>query len=191
MACILPASHFAGPNCHRSKTVEEELAYRAQKAQEQQLDVFRTQINMYFETDDETPGAPMPLVKHVLAAFCGWPAEEVEARLARLGHVIDGAWVLFPTAMWRATWLAAGVPAPHPERCAAVRTLRLRSSATAVFRSALEAKRLRAAKATRLRQTSAGLPSRTSRSAPPSPARGDGLLAAPNAAFFEQFRFHG
>lgn len=181
------------PNCHRSKGVEEELAYRAQKVQEQRLDVFRTQLNLYFEPAEHGgAGAPLPLVEHTMTEFCGWPAEEVEARLASLGHVVDGAGVtaLYPAAMWRATWVAAGAPPPHPERCAAVRTLRLRSSATTVFRSELEGKRLRAAKVVRMRQTAAGLASRPSRSAPPSPARGDGLPAPPNAALFEQFRFN-
>lgn len=181
------------PNCHRAKGVEEDLAYRARKVQEQRLEVFRTQINLYFEPAEHGgAGAPLPLVKHAMTDFCGWPAEEVEARLASLGHDVDGAGVtaLYPAAMWRATWVAAGAPPPHPERCAAVRTLRLRSSATAVFRSELEAKRLSAAKALRLRQTAAGVASRRApRSAPPSPARGDGLPAPPNAALFEQFRF--
>jgi hypothetical protein len=182
------------PNCHRKKTVEEDLAYRARKVQEQRFEVFRTQVNMYFETAEHGgAGAPLPLVKHVMTDFCEWPADDVESRLASLGHVVDGAGVtaLYPTTMWRATWLAAGAPPPHPERCAAVRTLRLRSSASAVFRGELESRRLRAAKATRLRQTAAGLASRVpSRSAPPSPARGDGLSAPPNAALFEQFRFN-
>jgi hypothetical protein len=185
------------PNCHRRKTVEEELAYRAQKVQDQRLEVYRTQINLYFEkadpdtSDAATPGAPFPLVKHVLTDFCGWPSAEVEPRLASLGHVADGAGsALFPAAIWRAVWTAAGVPSPHPTRCATVHTLRLRSSATAVFRSEMEAKRLRAAKAARSRQTAAGLASRAARSAPPSPARGDGLMAAPNAALFEKFRFN-
>ena len=180
------------PNCHRAKGVEEDLAYRAQKVQEQRLDVFRTQINLYFEPAEHGgAGAPLPLVKHVLTEFCGWPADEVEPRLASLGHVTDDAGLaLFPAAMWRAVWTAAGVPSPHPTRCATVHTLRLRSSATAVFRSELEGKRLRAAKVVRMRQTAAGLASRPSRSAPPSPARGDGLSATPNAALFEQFRFN-
>ena len=161
--------------------------------QEQRLEVFRTQLGLYFEPAEHGgAGAPLPLVKHVSTEFCGWPADEVESRLASLGHVADDAGLaLFPAAMWRAVWMAAGVPSPHPTRCATVHTLRLRSSATAVFRSELEAKRLRAAKVVRMRQSAAGLATRAlSRSAPPSPARGDGLLAAPNAALFEQFRFN-
>jgi hypothetical protein len=184
------------PNCHRSKTVEEELAYQARNEQARSLDVWGAQLNLYFETQTAEhagagAGAPLPLVTHVLTYFCGWPDNTVAVRLATLGHVADCNCTLFPTALWRATWNAAGAPPPHPERCAAVRTLRLRSSATAVFRSELEARRLRAVKAAaRLRPTAAGLPkSRAPRSAPPSPARGDGLASLPNAALFEQFRF--
>lgn len=199
-------------NCHRRKTVEEELEHRERKLAEKRLEVFRSQLNLYFEsivsteTDIAVAGAPFPLVKHVMHEFCGWPLENVESRLADLGHALCTDTVaVYPSLVWRPAWVAAGAEEPHPERCIPVRTLRLRPSAAAVFKAEREAKRARAERA------SAGALRAVNyaRRPPRAPVRGklprgagihspetvvseDGSVAAARAALvFESFRFAG
>lgn len=229
MSMAFPAMHHhvtdaphcvavAGANCHRRKTVEEELQHRERIIAEKRLEVFRSQLNLYFETiiPDETgivsTGTPFPLVKHVMNEFCNWPLVDVESRLADLGHVPRTDVVaVYPSLVWRPTWVAAGAPEPHPERCIPVRTLRLRPSATAVFKAERDARRARAEQAS----ASALRAAHNARRPPRAPIRGklprgaginspepvvsensggasEGSASAARAALvFESFRFAG
>ena len=88
-------------SCHRRKTVQEhrsELELRESAAQ------LRTRFR-------DTTGAsvPLDLVRHVMARVHGWHPESVEEKLTNLSFEVGTDDVLFPAALWRSSFSAAGM----------------------------------------------------------------------------------
>jgi hypothetical protein len=172
------------PGCHRRKTVFEGRQENERKIAEKRTEVYRAQLYQYFQP---FPGeaVPLELVRDVMAAHCGWPASESDARLEALGHHSSPDHMHFPLVMWKSLWALAKRATPPPESGAPVHGLRVRSGAIHFMRASDDTKARREEAASNRRLQDQMVRERVAarrHAAPPSPGRGDGIKQDATAA---------